>query len=36
MFIDFDNTIIDQNPPVLKEVHYYILDNRKTHDSSFV
>jgi hypothetical protein len=33
--LDFDNTTPDQNPPFLKKVHYYILDN-KIHDSLFV
>lgn len=33
--LNFDNTTPNQNPPILKEVHYYILDN-KTHDSLFV
>lgn len=31
----FDNTTFDQNPTILKEVHYYISDD-KTHDSLFV
>jgi hypothetical protein len=29
---DFDNTTFNQNPLVLKEVHYYISDD-KTHDN---